>query len=153
MARGNLYEIEADINNIGMAGSDDFLDYAQHEFDYITITDAPEYDVAYLLNYFNALGMETGYEIHEGKSIPYVDITESGKKAYFAGSYQAFIKNAKDLSLDGFVNENTAYELRRLLEDPYEDAVTSQDNEFQSFDHFMRTASGRYYIGSVFYMH
>ena len=61
MARGNLYEIEADINNIGMAGSDDFLDYAQHEFDYITITDAPEYDVAYLLNYFNALGMETGW--------------------------------------------------------------------------------------------
>ena len=82
-----------------------------------------------------------------------MDITESVKKAYFAGSYQAFIKNAKDLSLDGFVNENTAYELRRLLEDPYEDAVTSQDNEFQSFDHFMRTASGRYYIGSVFYMH
>lgn len=153
MARGNLYEIEANIENIGRASVDYFYDYAQFQFEYIGDADDPETDIEMLLEHFKSCGMKTGTEKHNGKEVPYVEITDSGRKKYFNYAYQEFVKMTKDLTLDAFIDDNTSWKLRNFLDDNYSDAVTNQNDEFQTFDRFMRFASGRYYIGNVFYMH
>ena len=99
--------------------------------------------------------MKTGTIVilDEMKRVPYVDITEEGRKAYFKGRYEKFMQLTGQLTLEDFSSDaGKALELRILINNSCCDAVTNEINRFDGFDDFMRTASGRYYIGNIFYM-
>ena len=97
--------------------------------------------------------METGYERVNNRVIPYFVVDDHSKKDYFQQVYSEFKKKSADLTLDDFIDGYTNWSLRVLLDDNYGDAVTSSINEFETMDNFMRSAKGKYYIGSVFLMH
>ena len=156
MVRGKIYELEKDIDNVGKSTKNDFRNYEERDFNYVTEAEIPEHETNCLINYFNWLGMKTGTIVilDEMKRVPYVDITEEGRKAYFKGRYEKFMQLTGQLTLEDFSSDaGKALELRILINNSCCDAVTNEINRFDGFDDFMRTASGRYYIGNVFYMH
>ena len=155
MTRGTIYELEKDIHNVGKKTKYDFSNYEGDCFDYVTEVESLEQETNCLINYFNWLGMKTGTIVilDEMKRVPYVDITEEGRKAYFKGRYEKFMQLTGQLTLEDFSSDaGKALELRILINNSCCDAVTNEINRFDGFDDFMRTASGRYYIGNVFYM-
>ena len=156
MTRGTIYELEKDIHNVGKKTKYDFSNYEGDCFDYVTEVESLEQETNCLINYFIGLGMKTGTIVtpDEMKRVPYVDITEEGRKAYFKGRYEKFMQLTGQLTLEDFSSdERKVHELLTLIDDPNGDAVTNEIHWFNWFDDFMRTASGRYYIGNIFYMH
>lgn len=152
MARGHLYELQRDIDHL-CAAEDDFYRLVEIEFDYI---ETVENEAKLLTDFFAELGMCIGQVKHSDKEKPiyWVDITDEGKRNYFRSQYETFMQQIKNLTLDEFINSSTVWNLQYSLEDTYGDAVTTQYDQFISFDRFMREAEpGRYYIGATFYMH
>lgn len=156
MTRGTLYEFQENMEDVGTAAESDFYAYLNHEFSNIEKLNPAKAKVIIddLLYYFRRLGMETGsiVDSKEDREFPYMEITENGKKAYFRQAYKDFKKLAAECTMKDFLDETKAYELRQLVDDTYANAVTTINDEFRTFDDFMRSASGRYYIGNVFYM-
>lgn len=153
MARGYIFEIDSDPHEIFTACDAYFNDYIGFEFDYATKVENPSSEITSFLEDLNRSGMETGYERVNNRVIPYFVVDDHCKKNYFQQAYTEFKKKSANLTLDDFLDGYTNWSLRMLLDDNYGDAVTSPINEFETLDNFMRSARGKYYIGSVFLMH
>lgn len=154
MARGNLYELQSNVDAVGNTSESDFYDYLRSEFENIKEAPDPEAEVKQLWQYFHKLGMPVGAHIpaNEDKTIYFVDITDEGRKNYFADRFRACKQLLDEMTFENFMDTDYAYKLCSTVEDTYGDAVTMEEDTFQTFDDFMRTASGRYYIGNIFYM-
>lgn len=153
MARGTLYELEQDLELLGKADDNSFYEYAGNEFDYVVMASDPDREKQYLADMMAGYGMETGTVEYEGRTIPYVEITQKGKEAYFSEALHRLQKIVASITLQDFMSDQISWEIRSCVDDTYGDAVTCQDDEFQSLDRFMRTAEGRYYIGKILFMH
>ena len=153
MARGTLFELEQDPEMLGNANDNSFYEYAGFEFDYVVMASDPETEIQQFVDMIRSYGMETGAILYQGRTIHFVEITQAGKEAYFSSAFHELKKRAKSMTLEYFATDQAAWALRSCVDDTYGDAVTSQDDEFQSLDRFMRNAFGRFYIGNVMYMH
>lgn len=147
MARGYLYELATEKDNLGNVTESDFYDkcgvyadYFENLAFYQTATDE-------LLKCLQSRGIDVNFE---DKSFI---LTQETQLNYFKSNYQLFMKMAKDLTLEQFADPGKAYELSRFITDTYSDAVYI--NAFYDFDDFMRDAEldTRYYIGNVILMH
>lgn len=152
MARGILYELQEDLEDVGTTSESDFFEYLGHEFSHIAESVDSNGEIELLLAYLRELGAETGVVADgtNGRGVPYVEITDNVKKAYFQECYNQFTELLKKLTIDQFINDGYAYKLRNAIDDEYGDAVTNINDEFRTLDYFMRNASGRYYVGKVF---
>lgn len=163
MARGTLYELETNPENLFSKSESEFYDYAGHQFEYIS-QEEPEGAARTLIGRMQEEGAETGteripasdipgYGSDEGTvEVPWFEVTPEVRKNYFLLQFRKMKKLAENMTLSDFVDGIHVFDLREAAEEHYGDAVTMQDNGFASFDAFMRNAEGRYYVGNVFFM-
>lgn len=152
MARGVIYEIDKDPNQLFSMTEDCFYDFVD---DYVSEIEDPSYSVTYLLEKCRAAGMQVGFEKFEDLEIPFFVIDRSSREKFFEAKWEKLKEEVSMLSLSDFATGRYDYwTVRYLLEDDYGDAVTCMADTLQSLDRFMREAEdGRYYIGRLFYMH
>lgn len=154
MARGTIYEIDKDPNQLFLASKHDFFNYVDIEFEYVEDIEDTSYSVLYLLESFKSAGMQIGVEKIGKLEIPFFVIDEASKCKYFKDRYKRFQKVAADLTLEEFATGTNFWTLKYLLEETYGDCVTCKEDTFQTLDRFVRDAcDGKYYIGRVFFMY
>lgn len=155
MARGCLFEMEKNLENVRTASESSFYDLAEHEFAFIqtcTEDERKEY-IRQFLEYMEKIGIETGTMDAGDYQIPYFIVTDDGKRRYFAQKLDKLKEEVSNMTLEDFLDRWISFPLESLIDGDWDDAVTMQEYTFQSMDHFFRTADGQYFIGSVFYMH
>mgnify|MGYP001852912994 FL=1 len=153
MSRGVLYEFKQNLNSVGTAKISDFDGYIDHEFDYLLEEDPAKY-IEDFLKELKQYEIPTGAVVSESTEtvIPFFEITEEGKKNFFRERLSCLKERISTLSLEEFITTHVAWTFCGFIDDPFAEAVTTDDTDFQTLDRFMRTASGRYYIGKVFFM-
>ena len=155
MARGCLFEMEKNLENVRTASESSFYDLAEHKFAFIqTCTeDERREHIRQFLEYMEKIGIETGTMDAGDCQIPYFIVTDDGKRRYFAQKLDKLKEEVSNMTLEDFLDRWISFPLESLIDGDWDDAVTMQEYTFQSMDHFFRTADGQYFIGSVFYMH
>lgn len=158
--RGYLIEIACDPKNVGKMNTDDYIVTCEgHAF-------AEWYEEISEQRYFRMFQekfSKYGATFGEEDGIHYMYFTKKAKRAMFAKSYEQFMKEVGNMTLDKFASGDI-YECESLLRDPYgdvlyltsEDAVYLTDEEFAvPIDQFIRMVKPRerYYIGNIFLMH
>ena len=153
MSRGALYEFKQNLDNVGTAVISDFDGYIDHEFDYLLEEDPTKY-INDFLQELKRYEIPTGTVVSESTEtvIPFFEITEEGKKNFFRERLSCLKEQISTLSLEEFITTHVAWNLCTFIDDPFAEAVTTDDTDFQTLDRFILKASGRYYSGKVFFM-
>lgn len=152
MARGNLYELRTDRNDLNTMDESDFYEGCGYIAEYFENADI-ESNVEYLLTTLQLSGIQTGEEYDEEENVryPYFILTQEGKETYFKDRFEKAKVMLNQMTLSEFAT-NT-YDLIHTIEDDYTDAVYC-NGCFYDLDYFIRTADvdTKYYIGNVVLM-
>lgn len=153
MARGIVYEIETDRDNVGFLDESDLYDLAGYGADYFQNIENETPILQKFLKRWKDYGAYTGTVTnYEGKSIPWIVFTRDAREAYFKAKFVTMQKLAATMTFDQFCSDVT--NLKRAVCDTYDDAVYF-NKYFQPMDDFLRTLilGKRYYIGHAVFMH
>lgn len=152
MARGNIYEMSMDIDNVGDVTESNFYEMAGIACEFVEDANA-ETENEKLVQIFKQYGAETGVEEDfDGNMRPYIIFTEEVKINYFKSSFEKFKKLAESCSLEEF-STTSLYNLRFSILDPYGECVYINDTLYE-FEQFLRESltHKKYYLGNVVWM-
>lgn len=146
--RGIIYEIRKSLENLGLMDESDFYEMNGVEFDYVKSEEKTE----------GASEAETFLKWLKSFGAPVSDnsfiLTETVKEKIFSENYSKFKRLADNMTLREFSTSNL-YTLRSCIEDPYGDAVHTEEDYFLPFERWIREAETdvRYYVGNCVIMH
>lgn len=157
MARGNLYELRKNAEETGYITDDMFYDYDGFEFDYTVTLNEEESkrEVNAFLDIVKGFGAQIGTENVNGKEMHYVIFSNEMKEAYFAKRFEELKNLVNAMDLHEFATSEPN-QMKRLIDDDYEDAVYTGGGGLYTMDYFIREAETdvKYYVGmNVLYMH
>ena len=146
--RGTIYEISKAPENLGLMDESDFYEMNGVEFDYVKNEEKTEGASAAetFLKWLRSFGTPIS-----GNSFI---LTETVKEKIFSENYSKFKKLADSMTLREFSTSNL-YTLRSHIEDPYGDAVHTEEDSFLPLERWIREAETgvRYYVGNCVIMH
>lgn len=146
--RGTIYEISKASENLGLMDESDFYEMIGVEFDYVKNEEKTE----------GASAAETFFKWLRSFGTPISGnsfvLTETVKEKIFSENYSKFKKLADSMTLREFATSNL-YTLRSHIEDPYGDAVHTEEDSFLPLERWIREAETgvRYYVGNCVIMH
>lgn len=159
MARGHLYEISTDRNDLGNMDESDFYNrLASISADYVQNKEGEEKEekTAWFIEMLGGYGAETGKTDDGNESLMYFYVSDKVKQNYFRCRYEEFKSKSQDFKFSDFTDDRfKVWDIERLLHDKYNDAVY-YDGVFMTIDTFLRAYAKdgeRYYIGNVVFMH
>jgi len=153
MARGYIYEISKNPENIGEMTEDCFYNMS---LDYVTNIEeetAASLVDDFMLSLHEMFGFTIGREFINGKCQNFIIANSISKKAYFEKRFLDFKDKVTVMTLDEFLSET--WNLEMLINDRYSDAVY-EDECFHTKDQFIRNMElgVKYYISNhVVLMH
>ena len=146
--RGTIYEISKNPENLGVMDESDFYEMSGVEFDYVKNEEKVEGASAAetFLHWLKSFGTPIS-----GNSFV---LTEMVKEKIFSKNYAKFKELADSMTLREFATSNL-YTLRSCIEDPYGDAVHTEEDAFLPLERWIREAETdvRYYVGNCVIMH
>ena len=146
--RGIIYEIKKKTEHLGVMDESDFYEMNGVEFDYVKNEEKTEgtSEAGTFLNWLRSFGAPVS-----GNSF---SLTETVKEKIFSENYSKFKKLAEKMTLREFSTSNL-YTLRSCIEDPYGDAVHTEEDCFLPLERWIREAETgvRYYVGNCVIMH
>lgn len=150
MARGYLYEIAADMDNLGEMDESDFYGNVGYEAVYFQ-NESDNHSAESLIDYLKQFGMEIGTKKDtSGREYPWFSFSKESREEYFRKKYVKTKEIVDKMTLEEFSTDVVT--LMHTIEDTYSDAMYFNDSIY-SMDHFFREMGpGRYYIGNIVYM-
>ena len=159
MARGYLYEISTNRDNLGNMDESDFYDcLSAISADYVQDVEGKEKEekTARFIGTMNGYGAETGKTGDRGESLMYFYVSDKVRQNYFRRRYEEFKSKVQKIEFSDFINNMfKIWEIKNLLHDTYSNAVYYND-AYMTVDTFLRAYAKdgeRYYIGNVVFMH
>lgn len=156
MARGNLYEISIDRDELGNMDESYFYDcLSAISADYVQNKEGEEKEeaTAQFIEMMEKYGAKTGSG--DEKTV-YFYVNDSVRQNYFRRRYDELKDKVQKLEFSSFIsNVFEIWDIKHLLHDTYGDAVY-YNSEYMTVDTFLRAYAKdgeRYYIGNVVFMH
>lgn len=156
MARGNLYEISIDRDELGNMDESYFYNcLSAINADYVQNKEGEEKEeaTAQFVEMMEKYGAETGSG--DEKTV-YFYVNDSVRQNYFRRRYDELKDKVQKLEFSSFIsNRFEIWDIKHLLHDTYGDAVYYNDT-YMTVDTFLRAYAKdgeRYYIGNVVFMH
>ena len=128
MARGCLFEMEKNLENVRTASESSFYDLAEHEFAFIqTCTeDERREHIRQFLEYMEKIGIETGTMDTGDCQIPYFIVTDDGKRRYFAQKLDKLKEEVSNMTLEDFLDCWISFPLESLIDDDWDDKLKEE---------------------------
>ena len=149
MARGYIYEISENKEELFRMDESDFYEKINFEADYFSNENLEER--SFLEEKLNPLGIEFVHE--KGTDHITFMISEQQKENYFQDRYEKLKKKVNEITLAEFA-QGRFDDIQSLIEDTFDDAMY-YNYELMTLDTFIRISNpnSKYYLGNVVLMH